>query len=151
LADIFQCRRGRVVVLKGCEGLPAKLILEDFEPQAAIIVAPSIRQAVNIQFQTSLEEKVYAYAFGDLMGQLELQGTAFAGVCEKDDASGVKDLFDYYKDYKSSKRRETVTATFGSEALCGFLVGLSMTPQDPELMTMNFTLAIAALPKKGGS
>jgi hypothetical protein len=151
MSEVFACRRGTVVVLEGCQGIPAKLILDGFEPKAAIIVAPKISQMVNVQFQTSLKEAVYAYVFGDKMGMTGLSGIAFAGRCNDEGASGLKDVFDYYKDYRASKRKEVVTVTFGPEALSGFLTGLEMTPRDPRDMTMDFHFGINTLPKKGGS
>lgn len=149
--NIFECRRGMVMVLEGCKGIPAKLILEGFEPKAAIIVAPTINQSVDVQFQTSLKEAVYAYVFGDKMGATELSGIAFAGRCEQEDASGLKDLFDYYKKYRASKRKEVVKVTFGPEAMSGFLTALNLQPRDPRDMTMNFNFGINTLPKKGGN
>lgn len=151
MADIFQCRRGTVVVLKGCDGIPMKLILDGFEPKAAIIEAPQLMQQVDVQFQTSLKEAVYAYVFGDQMGRVQLSGIAFAGRCEQENESGLKDLFDYYKDYRASKRKEVVTVTFGPEAQSGFLIGLQLTPREISNMTMNFSMGISTLPKKGGN
>lgn len=151
MAEIFQCRRGSVVVLKGCEGTPVKLIVDGFEPQAAIIEAPQVVQQVDVQFQTSLKEAVYAYVFGDKMGQLTLSGVAFASRCSDESASGLKDLFDYYKEYRASKRTDVITTTFGPEALSGFLIGLQMSPREISNVTMNFELAISVLPKKGGN
>ena len=126
-------------MLKGCDGTPVKLILDGFEPQAAIIVAPRIDQAVDIQFQTSLKEAVYAYVFGDKMGNVTLSGIAFAGRCNNEEASGLKDLFDYYK--------------FGPEAMSGFLLSLNMSAlqADARDLAMSFTMALATLPKKGGN
>ena len=140
-------------MLKGCDGTPVKLILDGFEPQAAIIVAPRIDQAVDIQFQTSLKEAVYAYVFGDKMGNVTLSGIAFAGRCGNEEASGLKDMFDYYKDYRASKRKEVVTVTFGPEAMSGFLLSLNMSAlqADARDLAMSFTMALATLPKKGGN
>ncbi|HSN70704.1 MAG TPA: hypothetical protein VLT59_04310 [Steroidobacteraceae bacterium] len=128
-----------------------KLIVDGFEPQAAIIEAPQIVQQVDVQFQTSLKEAVYAYVFGDKMGQLSLSGIAFANRCNDDSANGLKDLFDYYKEYRASKRTDVITTTFGPEALSGFLIGLRMSPREISNVTMNFELAISVLPKKGGN
>lgn len=150
MGNVFECRRGILVVLEGCNGVPAKLILDGFEPTAAIITAPRIEQAVDIQFQTSLKEAVYAYVFGDKMGRTGLSGIAFAGRCNNEEASGLKDIFDYYKDYRASKRKEVVTVTFGPEALSGFLTAMQLNPRDPRDMTMDFELGINTLPKKGG-
>lgn len=149
MAELLACHRGKVVVLEGCKGLPARLILEGFEPVASIIESPEVRQAVNIQFMTSLKDAVYAYVFGDQMGAITLQGTAFAGRCEQTD-SGLKDVFDYYRNYRAAKRKEVITVAFGPESFSGFLTEMRMWPRDPRYVMVNFVLTFSTLPKKGG-
>lgn len=146
--DLFACRRGVVVVMRGCEGVPGKLVLEGFEPIAAIIEAPAMRHAVNIQFMTSLEDAVYAYVFGDQMGKVLLKGVAFAGRCTGS-GSGLKDLDDYYKDFRASQREEVVAVTIGPVTQSGFLTSLEIASRDPKFMMLDFTMTINTLPKKG--
>ncbi len=152
MSDILACRRGTVTTIAGCEGIPGTLTVDGFEDKkAAIIVAPAVKQKVNVQFQTSLKESVYAYVFGDQMGAITLQGLAFAGVCEGDD-NGVKELFEYYDDFRAAVRKEVVTVTIADKAFSGFLTSMDMRPQSPEHMISAFTMQIAVLPeKKGGS
>jgi hypothetical protein len=134
--------------MEGCEGVPGKLSLEGFEPLAAIIEAPSLQHAVNIQFQTSLEDAVYAYVFGDKMGQVSLRGVAFAGKCTGS-ASGLKDLDDYYKDFRASQRQEVIAVTIGPVTQSGFLTGMVISSRDPKYMLLDFEMTINTLPKKG--
>jgi hypothetical protein len=153
MSDLLACRRGTVITIEGCEGIPGTLQVDGFEGRAAIIVAPAVRQNVNVQFQTSLKEAVYAYVFGDQMGQITLNGLAFASRCE-DDENGVKELFEYYDGYRASVRKEVVTVTIADKAFSGFLISMDMSPQQPEHMISSFRLAIASLPDKkngGGS
>lgn len=148
MAELLACRRGTLVVLEGCDGIPGKLKLSNFSPVASIIVAPRVGQRVNVQFQTSLKESVYAYVFGDQMGNVSIQGIAFAGRCNGED-SGIQEVFDYYKDYRASSKPDLVTVTFGKEAMSGFLIEMRMTPRDSQFMTTDFSMTISTLPKKG--
>lgn len=147
MADLLTCQRGKVVVMEGCGGIPGKIILDGFEPIASIITAPAIRQRVNIQFQTSLKEAVYAYVFGDQMGSVRIAGIAFAGRCEGEE-SGMEDIFNYYRDYRASQRKDPVTVTFGKESVSGFLTASDMTSRDPDLLTLDFVFTINTLPRK---
>ena len=148
MSELLACRRGTVVVIEGCNGIPGKVKLEGFEPLASIIVAPSIGQRVNAQFQASLKKAVYVYVFGDQMGNVIIHGIAFAGLC-RGNASGLKDVFGYYKDFRASKRDKPLTVTFGEETISGFLVAMTMSPKDPDYMMVDFALTISSLPKEG--
>ena len=148
MSELLACRRGTVVVIEGCDGIPGKVKLEGFEPLASIIVAPSIGQRVNAQFQTSLKKSVYVYVFGDQMGNIIMHGIAFAGLCRGND-SGLKEVFGYYKAFRASERDTPVTVTFGEETISGFLIAMDMSPKDPDYMMVNFNLTISSLPKEG--
>jgi hypothetical protein len=151
MSDLLACRRGTVTTIEGCEGIPGTLSVDGFDAKAAIIVAPAVAQKVNVQFQTSLKEAVYAYVFGDQMGVISLSGLAFASRCD-DDSNGVKELFEYYDDYRASVRKEVVTVTISDKAFSGFLVAMAFRPQNPEHMISAFNMEISVLPeKKSGS
>jgi hypothetical protein len=105
---------------------------------------------VNVQFQTSLKESVYVYVFGDQMGNVVISGIAFAGLCEGEE-SGIEDIFKYYRDYRASQRKETVTVTFGKQSISGFLTESRMSSRDPDNLTLNYTFTINTLPKKASS
>jgi hypothetical protein len=147
MSDLLACRRGTVITIEGCEGIPGTLSVDGFEGKAAIIVAPAVNQKVNAQFQTSLKESVYVYVFGDQMGNIALSGLAFASRCE-DDENGIKELFEYYDEYRAAVRKEVVTVTIADKAFSGFLISMDVRPQDPEHMISAFNLAIAVLPEK---
>jgi hypothetical protein len=146
--DLFACRRGTVVTMKGCEGLPGKLVLQGFEnPVAALIESPTVRHDVNIQFMPSLDDAVYAYVFGDKMGQVTIRGVAFAGLCTGS-GSGLKELDDYYKNHRASQREDVVAVTIGNVTQSGFLTGMVITSRDPKFMLLDFEMTINTLPKK---
>jgi hypothetical protein len=150
MAELLACRRGKVAVMEGCEGIPGQILLDGFEPVASIITSPEVLQRVNVQFQTSLKESVYVYVFGDQMGNVVISGIAFAGLCEGEE-SGIEDIFKYYRDYRASQRKETVTVTFGKQSISGFLTESRMSSRDPDNLTLNYTFTINTLPKKASS
>lgn len=147
MADLLACQRGKVVVMEGCDGVPGKILLKDFEPTAAIITSPAITQKTNVQFQTSLKEAVYVYVFGDQMGIVTIAGVAFAAKCEGDE-SGLEEIFDYYRNYRASQRKEPVEVTFGKESVSGFLTAADISSCDPSFLTLDFKFTINTLPKK---
>jgi len=102
---------------------------------------------VNAQFQTSLKASVYVYVFGDQMGNVGIAGIAFAGKCDGEH-SGMEDVFNYYRDYRASQRKEPIEVTFGKESISGFLTASKMTSKDTSNLTLNFSFTINTLPKK---
>ena len=149
MADLLVCNRGRVAVMEGCEGIPGKILLGDFEPRAAIITSPAVSQRTNVQFMTSLKESVYVYVFGDQMGTVMIAGIAFAERCETGE-SGLEEVFDYYQNFRASQRKETVSIGFGfsKASISGFLTAAEVSSRDPDLMTMDFKFTINTLPEK---
>ena len=148
MAELLACQRGKIAVMEGCEGIPGKILLDGFEPVAAIVTAPSVEQRVNAQFQTSLKESVYVYVFGDQMGNIGIAGIAFASTCEDEEASGMEDVFNYYRDYRASQRKEPIAVTFGKESISGFLMASKLSSRDASNMTLDFSFTINTLPKK---
>lgn len=135
--------------MPGCGGMPGKLKLSpDFDPVAALVDAPSVSQSVNVQFQASLGGPVYVYVFGDKMGDISISGTAFAGLCDDQSTSGMKEVIEYYEENRASQRSEVVTITYGTKAFDGFLTRLELRPQDPLYMLTSFTIVINTLPKE---
>jgi hypothetical protein len=147
MADLFACSRGNLTVMEGCEGVPGKILLKGFSPQAAIIVSPAISQRTNVQFQTSLRESVYVYVFGDQMGTVTVTGVAFATRCDADD-SGLEEIFEYYQNYRASQRQQPIEVTFGKESISGFLTASDISSRDPSFLTLDFKFTINTLPKK---
>jgi hypothetical protein len=154
VSDLIACKRGAVVIMQGCDGIPGKVALDGFEPMAAIIEKPTMEQSVNVQFQTSLAEATYVYVFGDKMGSIMIEGVAFAGRCDGGEVNfeqnGIKDVVDFYNERRASQDSRVLTVTYGPEQLSGFLTGMMLTPRDPLYMLTDFRMVINALPKKGG-
>ena len=148
MSEILACRRGLVVSMEGCNGIPGKIEIDGFDPLAAIIDAPSIDQSVNVQFQQSLGGPVYVYVFGDSMGDVIIAGTCFAGLCTDESKNGIKEVIDYYDDFRASQNPDLVTVTYGAVSVSGFLTKMALRPKDALYMLTSFQLTINTIPKQ---
>ena len=148
MSEILACRRGLVVSMEGCNGIPGKIEIDGFEPMAAIIDAPSLSQSVNVQFQQSLGGPVYVYVFGDNMGNVTISGTCFAGLCTDEAQNGIKEVIDYYEQSRASQNPDMITVTYGAISVSGFLTKMELNPKDPLYMLTSFRLTINTIPKQ---
>jgi hypothetical protein len=109
-------------------------------------------RSVNVQFQSSLGRAVYAYVFGDHMGQVLIQGIAFQGTCQNKSGSGIVEILAYYAANRASKIQDPITVTLGDTVITGFLTGVTtrnVTASTDEAAAFSqFTLTIAALPQR---
>ena len=110
-----------------------------------IITSLNLGQRTNTQFQQSLENIIYVYSFGDLMGDLQISGIAFPRRCV-DDKNGIQELMKFYKENRVSRAVNHVQITFANEVIRGFLVGLSMNTLDVSSGAHNFTLLLKTIP-----
>lgn len=154
MADIFNSRPGVVAIISDSSGgvLPGRIFVEGFKPQAALISGIEYNQQTSQQFQTSLDQAIYLYVFGDAMGDIVVNGLAFLGVC-KGDGEGLLEVFEFYEQNRASKRPEPVKVHVGkSKPIVGFLTGLKLRQttvgDDPIGFLANFSLIINALPRE---
>jgi hypothetical protein len=116
---------------------------------SVIITRIDVGQHVNIQFMPTLADMVYAYAFGDRMGEVTVQGIAFNRICNKGGASqsGIDEIMDFYENKRAIQDNRTVTITVGRRALRGFLTDMRLSTANTELKTTSFILKFATLPR----
>ncbi len=151
MPDIFNSRAGYVAIINDPDGtvIPGKVSVEGFEPQAALISGINYHQKTNQQFQQSLDNSVYIYVFGDLMGDVEIEGVAFQKLC-KSDAEGIIEVLNFYKDNRASRKAEPITVQLGQESIQGFLTALSLKntalADDPASFMAHYKLLISTLP-----
>lgn len=154
-AAIFSNNTGLVCIVENSGSQPTlagKVMVKGFKPASALISGIDYGQAVNVQFQSSLGRAVYAYVFGDNMGQLTVQGIAFHGTCQNRGSSGIVEILEYYAANRASKIQDPVTVTLGDTVITGFLVASSVrnvtASTDEAAAFSQFTLTIAALPQR---
>jgi hypothetical protein len=172
MADIFSSRNGMVTVLADPDGalLPGAIYLERLETvdgateradgaedtawtaDTVLFSGLDYTQEANSQFQLSLDESVYVYVFGDRMGDLVINGIAFAGMCDEQ-SEGVLEVLDYYAEHRMAVNPLPLAIKIGSgDPIYGFLLKVSIkmvgSADNPATLGMHrFTLLMKTLPE----
>lgn len=151
MADIFQSGPGIVAIFPAQKVLPGLIHLPEFQPQAALISGIDYNQRTNQQFQPTLDGSVFIYVFGDMMGDVAVNGKAFPGMCDNSKV-GLQEVFEFYAKNRASKRATPVTVVVGEETVVGFLTELrirgNVLAEEPIAAINDYTLIISALPKR---
>lgn len=111
----------------------------------AIITQAAINEKGNYQFLHALDETIYAYVFGDRIGELSVSGMCFSNTCEGG-ASGMKQIIDAYRANRIAQRGEPVQVSFGEVDYRGFLVGMSLDVADAEKLLGQWTFRFQTFP-----
>ena len=121
------------------DGGPITMLGGNRADSRILITQVTRSEAGNFQLQHTFGNTVYAYIFGDRIGELKLSGLCFAGSCDRD-TSGITNLYNTYLQNKISAASEPIIITFGShEGLIGLLTGLSMDMPEPEMQLMQWS------------
>lgn len=116
--------------------------------QSAILTQMDIGQHVNVQFMPTLADLVYVYSFGDRMGEITLQGMAFASGCNGK-TNGPESIMNFYNANRAINESRVMKITVGIAAtLRGFLTDMRITQSNSEMRTASFTLSLAAMPRR---
>jgi hypothetical protein len=119
--------------------------------------------STNHQFLHTLNEFIYAFAFGDRVGELTLTGVAFTaptcavGVGDISNDVKQENVYEFYLAQKFSKSLTPTKITIGGSSiqLIGFLTGVRMSVPDPQLPIMQwalrFNVIVDAAPTAAGS
>lgn len=145
MAAFFANRRGDVVRVTGqyhqAGGLlPFRILMAGVDVTApntrAIITQSGIVENGNFQFLHTLNQTIYAYVFGDRIGELRIGGICFADPCPSmsESTSGMSQVIKDYQANKISVKGSPVQVSFGEIDYKGFLVGMTLDINDPERM-----------------
>jgi len=127
---------------------------------AIILTRINVSQSANMQFLHTLGNRVYVYAFGDRMGQIQLSGLAFAATSDHGDAApagsdctktglgyhSTKNVLNWYKTNRASTRATPVAVTVFDVPFQGFVVALNADVVDPATQLVQWTISLATLP-----
>jgi hypothetical protein len=109
----------------------------------------SYDQNTNHQFQHALDNSVYIYVFGDLMGNVVIEGRAFPMLCTGE--GGLSEVFDFYAKRRASRSPDLIQVAIGAESIVGFLTAIKLRSQtvaeDPTALFQSFWFTINTLPK----
>jgi hypothetical protein len=154
MAAFFAHKRGSVVRVTGqwqqAGGLlPFRIIMAGIDITApntrAIITQGAIVEHGNYQFLHTLNETIYAYVFGDRIGELRVSGICFAHPCGGAQ-SGMKQIIDNYRAKRIAQLGGPVQVSFGEVDYKGFLVGMNLDMADPERNLGQWTFSFNTFP-----
>ncbi len=156
-SDLYEGTPGTVAefIEKG-KTLPGRITFEGKNSDNVKFMTSGVdyKQSVDAQFQTSLEKDVYAYVFGDNMGEALLHGRAYFP-CKAGGENGFDQIIKLYAEKKLSTYSQPVTLSVGKLTIKGYLtsllikaVGLS---DEPSGLVYDFTASISTLPSLSSS
>ena len=149
MARLFAGNAGTVAVIRNT-GVPALLRVQGFSYTSAFVNTIAVGHQCNVQIQPSLRQALYLYAFGDQMGTIKIQGTAFMGrLCEgrsRIQADGAANVFNFYAQNRIVKTGTPVLIGLGRTVLRGFLIGMQVATKDPINRIFTFELSFVAVP-----
>lgn len=149
---LIDSRPGRVSVLT--IGALRGLAYLDITPallsddKTLIITSISLEQMVNAQFQKTLQDTIYVYPFGDLMGDIIISGYAVMSKAGSSSSDGCRDSFSanslltYYEKNKLSVNPDPIRIKFGNRVIEGFLVGCKLTNTQADTSLYQFMLSL---------
>ena len=150
MADVFNSREGFVAVVPGQNVIPGRIRIGGFEPVAAMVGGIAYNQRTNHQFQHALDGSVYIYVFGDMMGDVVVEGRAFPLRCDTN-VSGLQEVFNFYATQRAANNPDVVKVSIGAENIIGFLTAIKVRSQSvaesPVALFQSFHLTINTLPK----
>jgi hypothetical protein len=153
MPDIFNNQPGVVVALKTDEGTPNpfRVAVDGFAidgSQFGVIVTElAIQLHGNYQFLHTLKDLIYVYSFGPRIGQIRLNGIAFAQLCGG--TLGLKQVIGYYEANCLDNRATPISLTIGTDTsgrFRGFLTELNFDVTRPESQLAQFGWQFHALP-----
>lgn len=137
----------RVAPVNGSGHVPFTVTLDNpaFDPWTikAVFVRAAMQRAGRQQFLYTLGDVVFAQAFGENMGVINLSGIAFAALCGTTTVSnGVYLLLSYYDAAGFGQSGLPVFITFGGASVMAFLTGMSIDAADPATGIIGFTFQL---------
>ncbi len=157
----FSQQRGTVARVTGQRGgapMPFQIkmqgigISSDNPTARAIITQAGVNQRGSVQFLHTIGETIYAYIFGDRMGELHVSGVAFSAVCGTSAAAagsratGFQQVLEEYQRNRVAQLARPVIVNFGNTPFKGFLVDMSLELTDPETHLGQWSYRFASFP-----
>jgi len=141
------CENNVMRVASECNDGINVIFIEGFNT-AIPVTGYTLDLSTNHQFLHSLDEFIYAFAFGDRIGELTLTGVVFTGKsCDRNGRNitaqiGQQSIYDWYLSNKFSRNLKPSKILIGQSAvkLIGFLTGLRMQIPDPALPVAQWAL-----------
>lgn len=159
MATLFMTRPGMAVALadEGDVGLPLRV--DDiggswFAGFKSILTECAISLDGNYQFTHTLSEVIYAYVFGDRIGQVRLSGLSFADACPGGGSTGIELVMGWYERNRIAVRDTIIQVQVGTSSagrLYGYVTNLRVELTKPEARISQFGMILHVFPASGGA
>ena len=147
--NFFSVSPGYAIAFNDPNVVPTVFGFEDwggFVTRNAIITGIGVSQQGNYQFLNTMRGFIYAYVFGDRMGEILLSGLAFQGNCLGGAFSGMDQIMNYYAQKRIANTGLPIGVAFGQAGFRGFLTGTGFNVTNPEAQIGQFVYRIENLP-----
>ena len=124
----------------------------DAQLTQGMLLATSLKvdRVQDVQYQKTLAGTIYAYAFGEGMGRIQLGGYAFFADCESGSmTTAISDLNAYYDQNNVYARNDPVMIAVGGTAFTTYLETLSIAIEENPFNFGAFNLLFSVLPNSG--
>ena len=149
MPSFFAHKRGSVSkvegIVEGTHILPFNIVMQGIDIGSvanvntrAIITQAALVENGNFQFLHTLDETIYAYVFGDRIGELRVSGVCFTQPCSQGSgeiggSSGIKQVIDRYAENRIANTGDVVLVNYGPDSTFkGFLTGMNVEVTDAE-------------------
>jgi hypothetical protein len=151
MPSIFQSHAGALTrlpissasALVTVDGLDAAL-------NQGMLLATSLKldRAQDVQYQKTLAKTIYAYAFGEGVGRMQLGGYVFFTDCASGSVNAaIHDINAYYDANNIYARADPVMIAVGGSAFSAYLETLSIAIEENPFNFGAFNLLFSVLPK----
>ena len=154
LPSLFQANAGALTRLPiGAASTLVTVDGLDDQLTRGMLLATSLKvdRVQDVQYQKTLAGTIYAYAFGEGMGRIQLGGYAFFADCSDGGlTTALSDLNAYYDQNNVYARNDPVMIAVGDIAFTTYLETLSIAVEENPFNFGAFNLLFSVLPNTGG-
>jgi hypothetical protein len=149
--NFFSERTGQVVLVPDV-GFPLTVGLEAWPggvPMKSVITSASISSQGNYQFMHTLRNLIYVYVFGEKIGEINIGGISFPGICGDPPGAktGLEWVYKYYTKFRISQRGAPVALAIGvSLNFQAWLTGFRVETTDPQTGLAQFAMRFNFFP-----
>jgi len=147
--NIFSTRPGVAVAIRDNNAVPMAFDFDGwggFPARNCIVQGIGLNHSGNYQFMHSLRGFIYAYIFGDRMGELQISGLCLQGNCSSGFFSGLSEAIDYYQHHRIAATGEPLGIQIGAAGFEGFLTATNFKIMNPESKVAQFAFKVDIIP-----
>lgn len=143
MADLYKGIRGTVVKSTDATGFASLDGLTS--GQFLIITSFSVTRNQVTQYVKTLDDKVFGYAWGEGVGQIQVGGIIFIADCETPNSSGFSQVDGFYSSKNVYKSSGPITLSIGDKTFLGYLENMTISAEMNEFNFGQFSLTFSII------